>query len=119
MVDLIVKDYLACRDVRIGVRGLTVVRGESYSGKSSMFRGLVSAFTNRWSSRCVRWGCSCSIVSVSALMVLFFGLSRGIRLVLVTSWTVLFTIRLAATFRVVFRRFLASGVWTAVVIAFR
>lgn len=64
MVDLIVKDYLACRDVRIGVRGLTVVRGESYSGKSSMFRGLVSAFTNRWSSRCVRWGCSCSIVSV-------------------------------------------------------
>ena len=64
MVDFIVKDYLACRDVRIGVRGLTVVRGESYSGKSSMFRGLVSAFTNRWSSRCVRWGCSCSIVSV-------------------------------------------------------
>ena len=64
MVDLIVKDYLACRDVRIGVRGLTVVRGESYSGKSSMFRGLVSAFTNRWSSRCVRWGCSCSSVSV-------------------------------------------------------
>ena len=64
MVDFIVKDYLACRDVRIGVRGLTVVRGESYSGKSSMFRGLVSAFTNRWSSRCVRWGCSCSSVSV-------------------------------------------------------
>ena len=64
MVDLIVKDYLACRDVRIGVRGLTVVRGESYSGKSSMFRGLVSAFTNRWSSRCVRWGCSCSSVIV-------------------------------------------------------
>lgn len=64
MVDLIVKDYLACRDVRIGVRGLTVVRGESYSGKSSMFRGLVSAFTNRWSSRCVRWGCSSSSISV-------------------------------------------------------
>lgn len=58
MVDFVVRDFLAARDVRLRVSGLTVLRGESYSGKSSTFRAIQAACTNRFSSGVVRWGAS-------------------------------------------------------------
>lgn len=63
-MDIVVKDYLAARDVRVRVEGLTVLRGESCAGKSSTFRGVVAACMNRFTSGCVRWGspgCSVSV----------------------------------------------------------
>lgn len=63
-MDIVVKDYLAARDVRVRVAGLTVLRGESCAGKSSTFRGVVAACMNRFTSGCVRWGspgCSVSV----------------------------------------------------------
>lgn len=63
-MDIVVKDYLAARDVRVRVEGLTVLRGESCAGKSSTFRGVVAACMNRFTSGCVRWGSSGCSVSV-------------------------------------------------------
>jgi len=63
-MDIVVKDYLAARDVRVRVEGLTVLRGESCAGKSSTFRGVVSACMNRFTSGCVRWGSAGCSVSV-------------------------------------------------------
>lgn len=63
-MDIVVKDYLAARDVRVRIEGLTVLRGESCAGKSSTFRGVVAACMNRFTSGCVRWGspgCSVSV----------------------------------------------------------
>lgn len=63
-MDIVVKDYLAARDVRVRVEGLTVLRGESCAGKSSTFRGVVAACMNRFTSGCVRWGSAGCSVSV-------------------------------------------------------
>lgn len=63
-MDFVVRDYLAVKEAKVRVDGLTVVRGESYSGKSSMFRAIEAAMTNRFASGCVRWGtpqCSVSV----------------------------------------------------------
>lgn len=63
-MDIVVKDYLAARDVRVRIEGLTVLRGASCAGKSSTFRGVVAACMNRFTSGCVRWGspgCSVSV----------------------------------------------------------
>lgn len=64
MVDFVVRDYLAAREVKIRVDGLTVLRGESYSGKSSTFRAIQSACMNRFASGTVRWGASQSEVAI-------------------------------------------------------
>lgn len=64
MIDIVVKDYLAVKEAKIRVTGLTVLRGESYSGKSSFFRALQAAVTNRFSSGCVRWGSPEASISV-------------------------------------------------------
>ena len=63
-MDIVVRDYLAARDVRVRVEGLTVLRGESCAGKSSTFRGVVAACLNRFTSGCVRWGSAGCSVSV-------------------------------------------------------
>lgn len=63
-MDIVVRDYLAARDVRVRVEGLTVLRGESCAGKSSTFRGVVAACMNRFTSGCVRWGSAGCSVSV-------------------------------------------------------
>lgn len=63
-MDIVVKDYLAARDVRVRIEGLTVLRGESCAGKSSTFRGVVAACMNRFTSGCVRWGSAGCSVSV-------------------------------------------------------
>lgn len=63
-MDIVVKAYLAARDVRVRVEGLTVLRGESCAGKSSTFRGVVAACMNRFTSGCVRWGSAGCSVSV-------------------------------------------------------
>lgn len=64
MVDFVVRDYLAAREVKIRVDGLTVLRGESYSGKSSTFRAIQSACMNRFASGTVRWGAPQSEVAI-------------------------------------------------------
>lgn len=63
-MDIVVRDYLAAAEVKIGVRGLTVFRGASGSGKSSTFRALMSAVSNRWSGGSVRWGTTGSEVAI-------------------------------------------------------
>lgn len=63
-MDIVVRDYLAARAVRVRVEGLTVLRGESCAGKSSTFRGVVAACMNRFTSGCVRWGSAGCSVSV-------------------------------------------------------
>jgi hypothetical protein len=76
MVDFIVRDFLAAREVKIRVDGLTVLRGESYSGKSSTFRAIHAACTNRFASGTVRWG-----ASQSEVLIRFDGSSDVLRVV--------------------------------------
>lgn len=64
MVDFVVRDYLAVKEAKVRVSGLTVVRGESYSGKSSLFRAIEAAMTNRFASGCVRWDAPACSVSI-------------------------------------------------------
>lgn len=62
MIDIVVRDYLAAEEVKLRIDGLTVLRGESYSGKSSTFRAIQAAVQNRFPVGCVRWGAtSCSV----------------------------------------------------------
>lgn len=52
----IVKDFLAAKDVRLTVKGLTILKGESSTGKSSFIKGVYASLTNSFSPSQVRWG---------------------------------------------------------------
>lgn len=64
MLRIVVRDYLAVREVKLCISGLTVVRGTSGSGKSSTFRAVYAGCRNRYSSNVVRWGSGVSTLSV-------------------------------------------------------
>ena len=65
MVRVSIHDFMNLRGVEFDVEGLTLLRGASGSGKSSVLRCLQGLFTNRFRSGCVRWGCSCFTVDVT------------------------------------------------------
>ena len=49
-VQAIVRNYLAVEEAKLLIRGLTILRGESFQGKSSLVAGLRAAFTNVFTS---------------------------------------------------------------------
>ena len=62
MVDVKVKDYQSIKDVTLRIEGLTILKGESNAGKSSLFKAIQSAVFNRFRSGCVRFGQDESII---------------------------------------------------------
>lgn len=63
-VQAIVRNYLAVEEAKLLIRGLTILRGESFQGKSSLVAGLRAAFTNVFTSTCVRWGSDAAEIKV-------------------------------------------------------
>lgn len=63
-MDIVVKSFLAATDVKMRIEGLTILRGESSHGKSSTFKALVAAMTNRFSPRQVSWGADHAYVAI-------------------------------------------------------
>lgn len=51
----LVHNFLAAKDVRFTVRGFTILKGESSSGKSSSLKAIYAACTNTFSPSQVRW----------------------------------------------------------------
>lgn len=56
MFTVTIHDFMNLRDVEFSVAGLTLLRGASGSGKSSVLRCMQGLVTNRYRSGCVRWG---------------------------------------------------------------
>jgi len=63
-MDISVKNYQSLIDVNLKVEGLTIIKGQSNAGKSSLFKALYSATHNRFRQGCVRFGQDSCIVSV-------------------------------------------------------
>lgn len=63
-VKTIVRDYLAVQEAKILIDGLTILKGESFQGKSSFVSALRAAFTNTFATTCVRWGAPAAEVKV-------------------------------------------------------
>lgn len=78
MVRVSIHDFMNLRGVEFEVEGLTLLRGASGSGKSSVLRCLQGLFTNRFRSGCVRWGCSCFTVDVTFSDGLHLGGRKGV-----------------------------------------
>lgn len=51
----LVRNFLAAKDVKFTVRGFTILKGESSSGKSSSLKAIYAACTNTFSPSQVRW----------------------------------------------------------------
>lgn len=64
MFQCIVSNFIAAKEVKINVSGLTFVRGESSSGKSSTLKAIFAACTNTFSPSQVRWGTSCANIKM-------------------------------------------------------
>lgn len=60
----VVKDFLAAKEVKFTVRGFTLIKGESSSGKSSSFKAIYAACTNTFSPAQVRFGTDEAIVKM-------------------------------------------------------
>ena len=60
----VVKDFLAAKEVKFTVKGFTLIKGESSSGKSSSFKAIYSACTNTFSPSQVRFGKAEAIVKM-------------------------------------------------------
>ena len=58
----VVKDFLAAKEVKFTVKGFTLIKGESSSGKSSSFKAIYAACTNSFSPAQVRFGTDEAIV---------------------------------------------------------
>ena len=56
MPQFIVRNYLAVKEVKLNVKGLTTLTGDSNSGKSSTLKAIDAACHNRFMSGQVRWG---------------------------------------------------------------
>lgn len=52
----LVKGFLAASDVKFTVKGFTIMKGESSSGKSSSLKAIYAACTNTFSRSQIRWG---------------------------------------------------------------
>lgn len=64
MLDFIVNDFQSLTDVKIRVEGLTLLVGESSSGKSACLRALYAATNNRFRNGQVQYGKDHSTVKV-------------------------------------------------------
>lgn len=64
MVRVSIHDFMNLQSAEFTVEGLTLLRGASGSGKSSVLRCLQGLFTNRFRAGCVRWGCTHFTVEV-------------------------------------------------------
>ena len=51
----VVRNFLAAKEVKFSIRGFTILKGESSSGKSSSLKALYAACTNTFSPSQVRW----------------------------------------------------------------
>lgn len=60
----VVKDFLAAKEVKFTVKGFTLIKGESSSGKSSSFKAIYAACTNSFSPAQVRFGTDEAIVKM-------------------------------------------------------
>lgn len=60
----VVKDFLAAKEVKFTVKGFTLIKGESSSGKSSSFKAIYAACTNSFSPVQVRFGTDEAIVKM-------------------------------------------------------
>lgn len=56
-MEVIIENFLAIRKAKIKVEGLTVLKGASSSGKSSIIRAISESVTNRFLTNRVRYGC--------------------------------------------------------------
>ena len=56
MIRLKVNNYQSVRDADLQIKGLTILKGESNSGKSSIFKAFYSATHNRFRTGCVTFG---------------------------------------------------------------
>lgn len=56
MLDVIVKNYQSVVDARIKINGVTIIKGESNEGKSSILKALYAATHNRFKAGIVRYG---------------------------------------------------------------
>lgn len=56
MVQLQVENYQSIKKAVLSIEGLTIVKGASNSGKSSVFKAFYSAVFNRFRGGCVRFG---------------------------------------------------------------
>lgn len=64
MFSFIVKDFQSIQEAKIGVDGLTVIVGDSNSGKTATLRALNAACNNRFRSGCVRHKQSQSSIAI-------------------------------------------------------
>lgn len=60
----VVKDFLAAKEVKFTIKGFTLIKGESSSGKSSSFKAIYAACTNSFSPAQVRFGTDEAIVKM-------------------------------------------------------
>lgn len=64
MLDLIVRDFQAVKEVKLRIKGFTVLKGPSNSGKSSTIKAFYAATHNRFGSNQVRVGEDSAVVKV-------------------------------------------------------
>lgn len=64
MLQLQVIDYQAIEKALLKIEGLTIIKGESNSGKSSIFKALYDATHNRFRNGCVRFGQDSAVVTL-------------------------------------------------------
>lgn len=63
-MNLRVRNYQAAKDVNLLIEGLTVLKGQSNAGKSSVLKALYAATHNRFRRGCVSWDADSCIVQI-------------------------------------------------------
>lgn len=60
----VVRNFLAAKEVKFSIRGFTILKGESSSGKSSSLKALYAACTNTFSPSQVRWHSDAATIKI-------------------------------------------------------
>lgn len=60
----VVRNFLAAKEVKFIIRGFTILKGESSSGKSSSLKALYAACTNTFSPSQVRWHTDAATIKI-------------------------------------------------------
>lgn len=60
----VVRNFLAAKEVKFTIRGFTILKGESSSGKSSSLKALYAACTNTFSPSQVRWHTDAATIKI-------------------------------------------------------